>query len=107
MPFLLSRGGQNVPAEVQRWQYFLLKNGFSQVGKIDSDFGEKTEKATRFFQVAQNLKTTGVLDKATLEVARTHGYTVLPNSYYKDRAGPDWPKSPSQDFFTDYRAFAA
>jgi hypothetical protein len=31
MPFLLSRGGKNVPAEVQRWQYFLLKKGFTQV----------------------------------------------------------------------------
>src|SRR5262245_44166780 len=32
MPFLLKRGGANVPLEVQRWQYFLLKNNIAQTG---------------------------------------------------------------------------
>jgi hypothetical protein len=91
MPFLLSRGGKNIPAEVQRWQYFLLKKGFPQTGKIDGDFGEKTEKATRFFQVAQGLKASGSLDKATLDAARALGYTVLPDNYYKNRSKPEWP----------------
>jgi peptidoglycan hydrolase-like protein with peptidoglycan-binding domain len=64
MPFRLSRGGKNVPAEVQRWQHFLLKKGFTQVGKLDGEFGEKTEKATRFFQVDRQLTATGKLDKS-------------------------------------------
>jgi hypothetical protein len=94
MPFLLSRGGKNVPAEVQRWQYFLLKKGFAQAGKIDGDFGEKTEKATKFFQVDQHLSANGKLDKATLEAARSSGYTLLPDNYYKDRSSSEWPKKP-------------
>jgi Putative peptidoglycan binding domain/D-alanyl-D-alanine carboxypeptidase len=94
MPFRLSRGGKNVPAEVQRWQYFLQKKGFTQVGKIDGDFGEKTEKATKFFQVDKQLAATGKLDKATLEAARVSGYTVLADNYYRDRSSPEWPKKP-------------
>lgn len=46
MPFRLSRGGPNVIAEVQRWQYFLLRIGINQAGSIDGDFGLKTETAT-------------------------------------------------------------
>jgi len=95
MPFFLSRGGKNIPAEVLRWQYFLLRKGFAQAGKIDGDFGEKTEKATRFFQVEQGLKASGSLDKATLDAARALGYTVLPDNYYKDRSNPEWPPRPS------------
>jgi len=30
MPFFLKRGGNNVPLEVQRWQYFLLKQNIPQ-----------------------------------------------------------------------------
>ena len=37
MPFPLTRGDANVLAEVQRWQYFLLKQGFPIVGSIDAD----------------------------------------------------------------------
>ena len=94
MPFLLARGGRNIPAEVQRWQYYLLKRGFTQTGGIDGDFGAKTETATRFFQIAQDLKTTGKLDNATLAVAKTLGYTILPDDYYSKRRDPDWPKKP-------------
>ena len=39
MPFLLRRGGKNVPLEVQRWQYFLLRNKIPQAGAIDAQFG--------------------------------------------------------------------
>jgi hypothetical protein len=71
-----------------------LKKGFPQTGKIDGDFGEKTEKATRFFQVAQGLKASGSLDNATLDAARALGYTVLPDNYYKNRSKPEWPSKP-------------
>ena len=94
MPFLLSRGAKNIPAEVQRWQYFLLKNGFDQVGRIDGDFGEKTELATKYLQLKQGFKPTGSLDKATLDAVGTLGYTVLPDKYYKERSGPNWPPKP-------------
>ena len=70
MPFLLSRGARNVPTEVQRWQYFLLKQGITEVGGIDADFGLNTEKATSLFQTKVGLPKTGKLDSATLDVAK-------------------------------------
>jgi peptidoglycan hydrolase-like protein with peptidoglycan-binding domain len=76
MPFLLQRGGKNVPLEVQRWQYFLLRNKITQSGIIDAQFGAKTEEATKIFQVQHSLKVTGRLDEATLVVAQGLGYTV-------------------------------
>jgi hypothetical protein len=94
MPFLLSRGGKNIPAEVQRWQYFLRRKGFAQTGNIDGEFGEKTETATKYFQVSNGLKTSGSLDSATLAAAAPLGYTVVPDDYYKVRAGPNWPPKP-------------
>lgn len=38
MTFLLARGAKNVPAEVQRWQYFLLRKGYNQTGGIDAEY---------------------------------------------------------------------
>src|SRR6185503_12148911 len=74
MPFLLSRGGANVPAEVQRWQYFLLKQGFAVVGSIDSDFGANSETGTKLFQTRSGIPVTGKLDTRTLDTAQTLGY---------------------------------
>jgi hypothetical protein len=31
----LKRVGNNVPLEVQRWQYFLLKQNVPQAGRVD------------------------------------------------------------------------
>jgi hypothetical protein len=95
MPFRLSRVGRNVPAEVQRWQYFLLKQGISQVGNIDADFGMKTETATKFFQVSAGISTTGKVDDRTLAAASDRGYTILPDDHYTERSGADFPPMPS------------
>lgn len=95
MAFTLSRGGNNVPAEVQRWQYFLLRRGISQVGRVDADFGSKSEEATRIFQLQQQLPTNGKVDAATLSAASQYGYTILDSGYYAARAGASWPAPPS------------
>jgi hypothetical protein len=95
MPFPLSRGGRNVPAEVQRWQYFLLKQGISQVGSIDADFGMKTETATKFFQVSQGITASGKVNDSTLQKAKDLGYTILPDNHYQDRAGANFPRKPT------------
>lgn len=94
MPFLLSRDGDNVIAEVQRWQYFLLRQGITQVGAIDGDFGLNSETATKFFQVKAGINPSGQLDMPTLEAARSLGYTMLPDDYYDKRAGADFPTRP-------------
>jgi hypothetical protein len=96
MPFLLRRGGKNVPVEVQRWQYFLLKNKIPQAGIIDAQFGAKTEDATKIFQVQHALKPTGRLDQPTLEVAKGLGYTVQPDDYYDNKRTDAYPPRPKK-----------
>ena len=95
MPFLLKRGGENEPLEVQRWQYFLLKNQVTQVGSIDAQFGGKTEEGTKIFQIQRALPVTGELDQATLEVAQGLGYTVRPDNFYDTISGPNFPPRPN------------
>ncbi|MFM2281766.1 MAG: hypothetical protein RLZZ444_3997 [Pseudomonadota bacterium] len=95
MAILLARGAKNIPAEVQRWQYFLLKQGISQVGSIDADFGLKTEQATKFFQVKVGITTTGKLDQKTHDEAVALGYRDLTPAYYNQFAGTNWPPKPA------------
>src|SRR5262249_37773235 len=94
MPFFSSRGGSNVPLEVQRWQYFLLKQNIPQVGSIDGGFGLKTETATKFFQVNHGITVTGAFDAATLAVAQTLGYTVVPDDHCADKKTKSIPPKP-------------
>ena len=94
MPFLLQRGGKNVPLEVQRWQYFLLKQNVPQVGIIDAQFGAKLEDATKIFQIQHNLKPTGRLDQPTLATAPAANYTVLSDAYYDDKKKSSFPPEP-------------
>jgi len=95
MPFQLSRAGNNVPAEVQRWQYFLRKQGIDQVGLIDAEFGLNTELATKFFQVKHGITANGKVTESTLLKAKEFGYTLLPNDYYTKRSGAGFPKEPN------------
>ncbi len=95
MAFTLSRGGNNITAEVQRWQYFLLRRSITQVGKIDGEFGLKTEEATKIFQLQQQLAVNGKVNTGTLSAAKVLGYTILPNNYYTQRNSINWPAPPS------------
>ena len=96
MSFTLSRSGRgNVPAEVQRWQYFLRRQGIPQAGNIDGQFGMKTEAATKIFQLGANLPANGKVDVRTLDQAGRHGYTIVPDDYYDLKAGTDFPRRPS------------
>lgn len=95
MTFLLSRTAKNVPAEVQRWQYFLLRQGIAMAGQVDGDFGPKSETATKIFQMTKGLSQTGKLDRKTLDAALPLGYTELPDNYYKDRSSFSWPPPPA------------
>lgn len=95
MPFTLARGGNNVPAEVQRWQYFLKRHSITQVGKLDADSGTKTEEATKIFQMQQQLPINGKVNAATLTAAQQYGYTILPDDYYSTRKSVNWPPAPA------------
>jgi Putative peptidoglycan binding domain len=93
MPFQLSRAGNNVPAEVQRWQYFLRKQGIDQVGLIDAEFGLNTELATKFFQVKHGISANGKVTESTLLKAKEFGYTLLPTIIIRSVPVPDFPKN--------------
>lgn len=95
MAFTLTRGGANIIAEVQRWQYFLLRMGVAQTGLIDGDFGQKTEIGTKIFQIQAGLAATGKVKESTLAKARELGYTLLPDNYYQMRAGINFPTEPN------------
>src|SRR5262249_25063936 len=94
MPFFLKRGGNNVPLEAQRWQYFLLKQNIPQVGRIDASFGAKTEDATKFFQVQHGVPVTGEFDAFTGDAAKTVGNQVVPDDHYDDIKGKQFPPLP-------------
>lgn len=94
MAIFLARGAKNIPAEVQRWQYFLLKQQIPQVGKIDADFGLATEMATKIFQLHTIVKQTGKLDADTHNAAVALGYRDLMPQFYDDRKGTGWPPPP-------------
>lgn len=91
MPFHLSRGGVNVIAEVQRWQFFLRRMGIDQVGPTDGSFGMNTENATKFFQIQSGLSPTGKVADPVLNKAREFGYSILPDDYYQQRASSGYP----------------
>ena len=93
--FTLSRSGQNVIGEVQRWQFFLLSNGVSQVGKLDGQFGPNTESGTKIFQMSNGLSVNGEADKETLKKAANLGYVILNKDYYKKRKSLKWPPKPT------------
>jgi hypothetical protein len=94
MPFFLKRGGNNVPLEVQRWQYFLRRQNFQQVGRIDGQFGQKTEDATKFFQVQHGIAVTGEFDAKTRDAAMALGYTVVPDDHYDGKKSEQFPPKP-------------
>lgn len=95
MPIYLARGAKTIPAEVQRWQYFLLRQGFPQVGSLDADFGMKTEQATKFFQVRSGIAATGKLDARTHTAAMELGYRDLGLDDYEPHKGTAWPAAPA------------
>ncbi len=96
MPFFLGRGSANVPLEVQRWQYFLLRQNIPQVGKIDAQFGLKTEDATKFFQIQRGIPVTGEFDAMTRDAAKTFGYSVVPDDYYDNKRNAQFPPKPQK-----------
>lgn len=83
-PGELKRGAKG--ANVGVLQAFLQSLGYYQGGRIDNDFGPKTEEALHYFQMTRSassggsLKVTGVLDKATWEALVTARPTPAPVS---------------------------
>jgi hypothetical protein len=73
---------------VERWQEFLLGQGFDPEG-TDGVFGDDTEAATLAFQRAAGVPASGIVDAATLAAARARG--AAPEAA---DAGDDFPPRP-------------
>jgi peptidoglycan hydrolase-like protein with peptidoglycan-binding domain len=89
--------------EVERWQLFLLGQGFD-VGAVDGEFGDKTFAATERFQRLQGLGIDGVVGPVTYGRAMQLGLDpVAPDKADTSKLGPNWPapkrglKSPSDE----------
>ncbi len=95
MAFLLEKGGRNFSLEVQRWQYFLRKQGFAEVGAVDGSFRDQTVTATTLFQRQHGITPTGKLDQLTLEAARAVGYVVVADDFYADKTAETYPARPT------------
>lgn len=95
--FLRRASPSNIACEVQRWQAFLLGQGFTDSRRVDGDFGGKTEDATRRFQAAHGLSRSGALDGETYLAAMARGYRGVERRHYEDpaRQGDAWPPRPT------------
>jgi hypothetical protein len=72
----------------------LRKQNFGQVGRIDGHFGQKTEDATKFFQVQRGIPVSGEFDAMTRDVAKTLGYKVVPDNHYDEKTSEQFPPRP-------------
>jgi peptidoglycan hydrolase-like protein with peptidoglycan-binding domain len=61
---------------VRAWQSFLLGQEFDP-GGLDGVFGEKTEAATRAFQMKHGLTVDGIAGRQTLLTAMQHGFELI------------------------------
>lgn len=94
----LHRGSKG-PA-VKRWQLF-LRGEELYFGKIDSDFGPKTEKSTRALQRRANRegfpvgKVDGWVGTLTYAYAATEGFELAPRIFVPGKKGAGWPAKPA------------
>jgi peptidoglycan hydrolase-like protein with peptidoglycan-binding domain len=65
--------------DVRDWQLFLATEGY-QIGAADGDFGPKTTKATKLFQVHHGQVSDGIVGVQTMRIAMGLGFDPL-----------DWP----------------
>lgn len=93
MAFLLARGEAAIATEVQRWQHFLRRIGFTEVGGVDGDFGQNTERATRRFQNVAAVPETGRLDARTLKAAVQRGYAAAADTHYESDPAAERPSA--------------
>ena len=79
-----------IGGDVAIWQRFLSWQGIDP-GRLDADFGNRLESATKIFQTRQGIiPASGIVDEATVARALPLGFDEPED--YSDR--PDWPLLP-------------
>src|SRR4051812_48539538 len=72
--------------DVRDWQNFLRKQGFD-LGRIDGQFGPKTEQATKDFQAREGLESDGIVGDASVSAAKAAGFAPSPDAPTSQPAG--------------------
>lgn len=85
------RPGQQGP-DVERWQLFLIGQGFNVVA--DGDFGPKTKAATTAFQQSHGLTPDGVVGRMTLAKAIERGFGEVLDQEVGEESR-NWPPPPA------------
>lgn len=68
---LIQKG--SIGLDVKKWQRFLNDNGYN-CGKVDGQFGGKTQAQTMLFQEANGLVDDGIVGKLTVKKAEEFGF---------------------------------
>jgi hypothetical protein len=87
--------GDRGPA-VQRWQQFLIGQGFDPRG-VDGTFGKDTRDATLEFQKKHGLPEIGIVDNRTYGQALLLDMPVVAQPDDTSKSGPNWPPRPDFD----------
>src|SRR5215475_5871978 len=86
-----------VGGDVAKWQLFLVKQGINP-GKLDADFGNGVETATRMFQAKNGINSTSVkVEGATLARAVQLGF-IEPEDLSSRADFPSRPAFGYRDF---------
>ena len=79
--------------DVRKWQYFLIGQGYPEVGEADKVFGANTLNATKHFQADHELEPDGIVGNKTVGKAMTLGFGVILTDE-EGKLGSDWPAKP-------------
>lgn len=80
--------------QVERWQYFLIGQGFELKGGADGDFGPATFDATVKFQQKHGLQPDGVVGNKSYGMAMTLGFGGV-TDVDKSKISQNWPAVPN------------
>lgn len=79
---------------VERWQYFLIGQGFEVRGGADGDFGAATHAATVLFQQRHGLQPDGVVGNKSYGIAMTLGFGGITDTD-TSKVSINWPPAPT------------
>lgn len=80
--------------DVERWQYFLIGQGYELKGGADGDFGPATFDATVHFQQIMGLQPDGVVGNKSYGAAMTLGFGGVTDTD-KSKISQNWPPAPT------------
>ncbi len=79
--------------DVERWQYFLIGQGYELQGGADGDFGPATLATTIQFQQDNGLQPDGVVGNKSYGVAMILGFGGISDTD-KSKVSQNWPPAP-------------